>query len=335
MYPESPYGLNLKKEKDNLLGSDDKFHFYENLSGQNSPMYFWEFMERAEKFNMQYLGDAVFKSMMVNNFSKKAQEKLQKIGRSILDLEQYMDFLRNRKFRQCLLCHKSIKLDRQVDHATAPSFHITSELSPTVQNIDPASQSIVDFKSSKELSLTTGEPIFKAALKILSEMWPLSISFDALLKGVRKLLVSDEDTLVRTLDGKDDHFVLGKLIISCYSSKLMELSVGVPSFVLGISKKPSVSALVMEMAKLGKDITGRRHNKVKINNFERIVLQHLNGKNIHESIVDLTLGDINGGSHGIVVNEILNVSEKRRRESVEKKLKDSLNYFSKNCLLIK
>ena len=78
-------------------------------------MYFYEFIGIAQQHGLQYLGESLFHSMMSSNYPEKVAATLEEISNNILELEQYMDFLRNRRFRCTLLCHREVKLQRAVE----------------------------------------------------------------------------------------------------------------------------------------------------------------------------------------------------------------------------
>lgn len=91
-------------------GSDsrDACLFHEHLETVNAPVYFYEFMEKADGQSLQDLAEAAFASMLTSGFSREVQTTLEKISSDIIHLGQYMDFVRNRPFRQTLLCRRDL-----------------------------------------------------------------------------------------------------------------------------------------------------------------------------------------------------------------------------------
>ncbi len=70
----------------------------------NAPCYFKEFVERAGTHGLAYLADAEPSTMFVQNYGEKVREPLlRECGSSQVMIEQYLDFLVNRTFRQTLL----------------------------------------------------------------------------------------------------------------------------------------------------------------------------------------------------------------------------------------
>ena len=65
--------------------------------------------------------------MLTSNFPPQVGEFLRRVGHDVISMEQYIDFLRNRTFRQTLLVHQACLSNRQVDGKRSNAF--TSRLS--------------------------------------------------------------------------------------------------------------------------------------------------------------------------------------------------------------
>ena len=99
-----PYGELLTREVDRLGRAEDSYLFHEHLEQTNTPLYFHQFVERAERAGLQYLSEASVSDMLTSRFPESVAATLERISPDILHLEQYMDFVRNRLFRQTLQC---------------------------------------------------------------------------------------------------------------------------------------------------------------------------------------------------------------------------------------
>ena len=93
-------------------GANDAFLLHDELETVNHAVYFHEFVEHARQHDLQYLIESDLMTVLPNKFSAEAVEGLQAMARDAIELEQYMDFLRNRMFRQTLLCHGDLPLSR-------------------------------------------------------------------------------------------------------------------------------------------------------------------------------------------------------------------------------
>ena len=92
--------------------------FHDRLSEMNRPFYFSEFMGMAQKFGFRFLAEADYSEMQDFFLKPEIAGMLQKVaGNNIIRKEQYLDFIKGRKFRKTLLCHESIPLKRQINPA--------------------------------------------------------------------------------------------------------------------------------------------------------------------------------------------------------------------------
>ena len=98
----------LKQEVETLRHQADHYLFHEHLEEVNDPLYFHELAERGLAKGLQYLGEARVGTMVLSNFGPDIEKTLKMLATDQIMVEQYMDFLRNRMFRETLLCHAKI-----------------------------------------------------------------------------------------------------------------------------------------------------------------------------------------------------------------------------------
>ncbi len=107
---QTSYGQLLRETVELLQKCTDSYLFHEHLEECNAPIYFAEFCERLTAHQLRYLGETEFHPMVASaSFSPAVQKELRQLAPSFLEMEQYMDLLRNRMFRQTLLCHENIR----------------------------------------------------------------------------------------------------------------------------------------------------------------------------------------------------------------------------------
>src|SRR5207244_13069269 len=106
----TPYSLLVREQLELLIGRADAYLFHEHLEECNEPIYFMDFCERLAAKGLRYLGESEFRVMVPSSsFPLEVQSRLQAVAPSFLEMEQYMDFLRNRMFRQTLICHALLR----------------------------------------------------------------------------------------------------------------------------------------------------------------------------------------------------------------------------------
>jgi methyltransferase-like protein/SAM-dependent methyltransferase len=281
---EDPYPAMLRQNLDIIRRQTDSYLLHDHLEEVNDPVYFYEFVERAQKQGLQYLGESEFATMLTNMYPKEVTDTLQRVAKDIVRMEQYMDFLRNRTFRQTLLCKSDLTLKRNVTPQDMATFRVASPLEMP-EKLDIRSMQPDTFKvGSSNTTLTTSVPIVKAAFQHLAEIWPHSISLDRLLAVARSRLSSvtiRDQAMVQA-----EMQALGSAILTGYTVRLLELRTHEPEFVTEITDRPRASDLARAQAKRGGRITNQRHEIVHLDEFSRRTVQLLDGTRDRAALLD-------------------------------------------------
>ncbi len=250
--------------KEYFLPKSDAFLLHDELAEVNDPIYFYQFAERAERCGLQYLGDAHFADMLATNFPAEVSKALRHMAKSTVELEQYMDFLRNRMFRQSLLCHQEIQLSARFKPERLANFYIASSALAESTAPDIHAVSVEKFKSLDGSTLATDHPITRAAMHYLIEIWPRSVSFNQLLAEARSRVNGATGQDVVQPDIAVDTQVLGMNLLQAYgrSENLVEFHVYAPPLAATVSQYPVASPVARFQAKNGHKITNLRHERV-------------------------------------------------------------------------
>ena len=295
----NPYGLWLKQELELMRQWHDNYFFHESLEVVNEPVYFHQFMESATRQGLQYMGDTDFSSMLAGNFDAKIQETLKRVGTTLIAMEQYMDFVRNRMFRQTLLCHEGLELNRNLTSQQLLGIYITSPLKPSSENPDLRSTEPLEFRSANG-TFTTRQPLIKAALLHLSRLFPAAAAFDGLLNQAHSIL-SSEDVELQDADAvKREQVMVGDALLLGFARNLIGLSLYPHGFTMEVSDHPRTTPLIRKQAATGV-VTNLRHEPITLDVVARLVVEHLDGGNDHEALLSLMLESV--GSGDLVVRE--------------------------------
>lgn len=329
----NPYGMLLKEELQHMQSWPDTYFRHDSLSEINKPVYFYEFMEQAQKRGLQYLAEADFPSMISSNYSAPVDETLNRLGRNIVEMEQYMDFLRNRMFRQTLLCSAGARLCRSLGPWTLADFQVAASARP-VNSVELDSGQVETFRGPRDLTVSTSEPLVKAALVCLGELWPQTIAFPELVLKARSRLKGAGAVIQGPKAADSDGSLLGSALLTCFSKGLCELRVQAPQFVTTVSERPKSCALVRLQASRGSAVTNRRHDRVMLDSFDRHMLPLLNGDRDQTAIVAALERCVAGQSlivnfEGRIVSDPAELQKVLARE-VSSKLED----YARKALLI-
>ena len=173
-------------------GFADSYLLHDELETFNSPCYFYEMVGRAGAHELAYLAEARPETMFPSNHGPKvAQHLLEKCGGVQVLVEQYLDFVTNRMFRESLFVHAArapeIRYDLPADRFDR--LHVAA-WTPPVAGPTLIDQSRQEFEVADGATLFTNDPGLKAALEALNDRWPWTLSRHELVDDVRARLVA-------------------------------------------------------------------------------------------------------------------------------------------------
>lgn len=280
----NPYGMLLKQEVESISRFDDYYLQHEHLEEINAPLYFHQFAERAQAAELQYLGEADFGAMSLDSFPEHVRAMLQSVSRDLIETEQYMDFLRNRIFRQTILCRREVVLDRSLPLERLLKLRVASDSQPEKQPVDMSSGAKVAYRRRNSM-LNTTNPLVKAALQYLASIWPQSVPFVELASMVRST-VSGQPTILDADVMSPASRQLAETLIRCYATAHIDLHVADGGFAREVSEKPKAAAVARRQAATATSVTNRLHETVQVDDFQRHLLTLLNGTRSQDELVD-------------------------------------------------
>jgi methyltransferase-like protein/ubiquinone/menaquinone biosynthesis C-methylase UbiE len=169
--------------------SKDYYLLHEELETFNSPCYLLEMVAQTQPHGLIYLADAAPQTMFAVNYGDKVAEPLLKeCGHSQVLLEQYLDFVVNRTFRQSLLVHaeRASQIRYALDRARYERMHFAAYIPPVDDEVllDNSTQ---EFGAPGQ-TMSTGVPDVKVAMDVLTNRWPWTLSRRELVTAVQARL---------------------------------------------------------------------------------------------------------------------------------------------------
>lgn len=308
---QNAYATLLKQELETLRHQADNYLYHEHLEENNEPLYFHQFADRAKAKGLKYLGEARVGTMVTGNFGPEIEKTLRMLATDQIQAEQYMDFLRNRMFRETLLCHDRINPNWAVQPDCLRLLHIASAARPVQEPVNITSDENVSYRSASGMTMATNRPLLKAAMQLLQEKYPATLPFDKLRAQARELLgATSTDPKVIA----EDTQVLAIGLLNCYmSSDLVELH-GMPiTFARQPGPKPVAYLLPRLQAPKGM-VTSRRHEVIRLSDLDRHLIPMLDGTNDREKLADKLTdvaksGALNIQKDGITLYETKDIRE--------------------------
>jgi methyltransferase-like protein/SAM-dependent methyltransferase len=274
------YAVLLRAELEFMRHQSDHYLYHEQLEDVNEPQYFHEFAGRATSRGLQYLGESRISTMVTGNFGAEVQKTLAALATDQIQTEQYLDFVRNRTFRETLL----VRADQTPDWSIAPErlygLHLASGGKPVGKPIDLTNNSAAQFQSRSGMVVSTSGPLFKSAMLTLSEVWPSTMPFTELLQ---ESLVK----LGRAAEENDAQSLALGLLNAHIASDLIELHAIPMVFARVASEKPVALVHARLRAADGHAaVANRRHEVVKLSDLSLHLLPLLDGTRDRAALVD-------------------------------------------------
>lgn len=331
---QDAYEKLLHEELSILRASEDSYIFHEHLENYNEPLFFHEFVSRAEKSDLRFVCEAQFGSMIANECSDETRRTLAEIAPDIIQMEQYLDFLRNRKFRQTLLCHREVKLSRAIEPDRLKHLHVNSPL--ILQGRDDDSELSPNeigaglvFEHASGQTLTVANAIQAHAFKHLADIWPCDIPIDELAHRVCNAIEPESRP---SLDMCRQE--LYETLLELYSSSIVALFSARSACIPRPSEIPQTSSLIRYQADSGHRVTNLRHESVQLDDFEREIVKRLDGVATIDKIADELLDFDITLTTDVSDTETQATPTKPSREDLCAVIRQKLTRFAQTGLLI-
>ncbi len=244
----------IKDEVKGILDRSPEVVFHDELSDDYFPLYFTDFIAHALRHGLQYLSEANIFDLEPGRIGADARTQLEAYtGGRRLEREQYMDFLKCRKFRQTLLCHEKIEINDAPVIARVHDLYASSPATPVSENPDLAGDGVEEFRGHKNAAMKTAHRLAKSAIGLLARIWPEAIHFDDLQARCAELL-GEQDA---------DCESLSEILLATYRAGLVEFHAAPLNCVSKPGEFPSTTTLVRWQSLHGDTLTTLRHTTIE------------------------------------------------------------------------
>jgi methyltransferase-like protein/2-polyprenyl-3-methyl-5-hydroxy-6-metoxy-1,4-benzoquinol methylase len=226
--------------------------YHDDLAEFYHPYYFQEFAEVLEAHQLQFLAETEFHAMSMQGLSPDTVNFLSGID-NLIEREQYLDFFRGRSFRQSLICHQDVDIERSIEPDNLDELLIASSLKPEDDNYNPTEKKIEKFKGNKGFGIEIDHPLTKTALILLYQAWGGAIELQTLLQEARRTLIQNgysTDDLDQQMD------TTKSILFQIYQgSDLIEVHTHRPKAPQKLSEKPKINDLARWQIGIGDTVT--------------------------------------------------------------------------------
>ncbi len=260
----TPHALALAQETRLLGQQSDSYLYHEHLEEFNSPCYFFEFAGRVKAAGLQYMGDAAVGSMFPLGLPAKVTDTLGRLCRDQIQMEQYLDFVRNRTFRASVVCHTRVPLVRNIDVSVLDDLYLSSTAKREAGD-GPAKYAL-----DGGVTMTVADPPMAAALDAIVAVWPSAVPFEA---------------AVAAADGAARKHLAGGLL-NLLLNGAVTASVVPARCAAAVSDTPDIGPLARHFAAAEGWMPTFRHTVLRLDEFGRRVVPLFDGKRTRAAVVD-------------------------------------------------
>lgn len=245
------YGQLVRVEAEQMLERDASYLLHDDLAEINDPVYFHQFLERAERHGLQYLAEAELGAMSAVGLDPRLRSVLDALDPVLR--EQYLDFARGRRFRQTLLCRGEVSVDR----------------CPTPERLD----SLLIGHGTRTKSRDGDSIDQRAANTLLSELarhHPLHVAGEDLVQCAHAQFDAPTERPSR------EHW--HKVLLALVRAGAVEIRATAPRLSVMPGPRPTASALARAQNARGTVVTNLLHESVRLDDeLARALLALLDG----------------------------------------------------------
>lgn len=301
--------------------------FHDDLAEFNTPFYFYRFMEQAERHGLQFLAEASIAEMQAWRMSPQVLDTVNRMADSLIAREQYLDFIRCRRFRRTLLCHADLKLD-----PPKPERLKRLWVAAPLQVKEGAGDGQITFAGADGAEMTTADPFVRSAFETLRERWPHPIRFPELVERARAISRSERGA---EPEFQADAETLGLIVLRGYSGGTFSLDLQPSRFVSEVSERPVASPLARVQSRSRRQIPTLRHNTITVENpLVRYLLGLLDGTRDRQDLERVLIEWI-GGQGGVLQKDGKPVTDPAAvAQVVAEGLPSNLQFLADESLLL-
>lgn len=324
---KTPYSNFLESEINLLSKQSDNYLLHDHLEDINHALYFYEFFEHAKQNRLNYLADTEISHMFPANLPAGISQEISKIT-DIVRLGQYMDFVRNQRFRQTLLCHESIVINRNLQTDQIMDFHLKFEgVVEGDENALSVDEAPLSFRNNL-ITLTVKNYFSKMAMWLLSQQKKPIFYQDFVTLLAKETRIQDRNKIQHMLNQELNlmRLALGGIIT---------LSCGALHYALKPPTTLRSTPLVQHQLLRSSLVTNQRHEVVRLNEVEKVLLKLCDGTQGLQQIGHAFAEKLIAEKVRLLKEDGSVIQEKeeiyRRSEYISKEL---LNLFAQNALLL-
>jgi methyltransferase-like protein len=240
-----------------------------------------------------------------------------------------MDFVKNRLFRQTLLCHETLRPKRALGPALMHGLMAASRARSESGTVDLTPGEPVIFHQGGT-RVKAESPETKAALACLMEQWPQAIEVDQLCA----IALDRADAFVSAASIDDRRRALMEDLFKCFVSGLIQLHAYRPTCVALASHTPRANALAAFQAETQDLVVNAWHETVRLDVGGREVLRLSNGQRTRGEILEALVQRAKSGALVLQTRGETATEVDVMRTALSSTLDETLTSLARSALLV-
>jgi SAM-dependent methyltransferase len=272
------YGTYIREGIERFQDSHPSYLFHEYLEECNEPFLFSTFMRDAELHGLQFVSEAKPSMMSVDEMGEKVASYLDGLGGDIIAREQCIDVLRNRMFRETIVCRGSIPLKRDLKASVFTSLYFVSDL----RKIGDEERDSIYRDGLTERIVRTPKDEHSALLHMISEAGYAGSSFQEL-----------KERFTATTAGRHDERAVMHGLVRLWRWGLIDVALERAPIGAQVRGEPRVSRLARYQALTGERfVTSLQHRSFELTSAERDMVVACDGtRRLDEMLGESSEGD--------------------------------------------
>lgn len=266
------YAEALGHENRILASTHDSYITHEHLDPVNEPLWLEDFVARARRHGLDYLGEAL-PEPLPGDLPDGLGEVLARLGGDPVAHDQYLDCFLGRAFRRTLLCRSGAPLRPRTAVETVGPLVVRARAAPASEQ--PMMREIAEetFRTADGYAATTNDPLVKALLVALHRGASRTPGFDELGGEVAGMLAGAWPAPYRAGDPSP----VAETLLRLHRGSILRLQTLAIPFAAVADERPRASPLAREQARSGARVSSLRHDTVELEEAERALLALLDG----------------------------------------------------------
>jgi SAM-dependent methyltransferase len=327
--PGSAYGQGLRSVGSTVNGSRDPYVYHDYMERNNRPFWFHEFWSQLVGKGLEYVTDTHLGNGLPTDVSDDVRQRLHALAPNRVQFEQYLDFLRNRSFRQSVVVRSGRQPRRDPRLETVDDLYISGELDPGQGVVEQlCTDGPMVFIDTHKHELSTSHPLLKAVLWEIGQVFPAAMPVPELRARVKARVgrfVASE-----LIEGRG---LFAQLLLKLVAARTVDLHLAPPPVAPGLTRRPVASPIARTMATLGPSVPNHRHRMVSLTEIERRLIVLFDGtRTVDDVIAKVIAEDLPGDeSPGGVLES---ADDAAWREIVPTLVRRSVDRFLRRSLLV-